>query len=318
MSEKKEHPADGKKAFEENPFNPENKRPEDIVRLFYTHNVPIIPVVSKRGILLGILRKDDIVSELSDIERVDKLKVDEFVTRLAKKLTLDELLPYGEIREFTVINLFGEVQGRWPRIQLFTATEAPEKAAVSAESETTDHQKEEQVLEWMIYLILEHIPRPLYAINIQGKTIFYNSHFEELYRRHYKKDVDVDLVEKAIGDAEKNELISGKKNDELMFYNSELALQYEKIPLMSKRKKVGFLLFCSKAADGGGGSLIPGVDIKTKSLDDILGAAERLVLVDLLMDKKDLAAAAKTLKISQKSLTHKIKKHGINWKKQGS
>jgi hypothetical protein len=314
MSDKKEKPADEKQAFEENPFNPENKRPEDIVRLFYTHNVPIIPVVSKRGILLGILKKEDLVSELSDIGRADKLKIDEFVTRLAKKFTIDELLPYGGIKEFTVINLFGEVQGRWPRLQLFIASETPEKAAVSAERET-GIQKEEQVLEWMIYLILEHIPRPLYALNIQGKTIFYNSHFEDLYRRHFRKDVDVDIVEKAIGDSEKNELISDKKNDELMFYNTELKLQYEKIPLMSKRKKVGFLLFCSRGPDGPGGSLIPGVDIRSKSLDDIMGAAERLVLVDLLKDKKDLAAAAKTLKITQKSLTHKLKKHGINWKK---
>lgn len=317
MTDKKEQQADEKKAFEENPFNPENKRPEDIVRLFYTHNVPIIPVVSKRGILLGILNKDDVVSELSDIERVDKLKIDEFVTRLAKKLTMDELLPYGQIREFTVINLFGEVQGRWPRIQLFTASEAPEKAAVATERET-DRQKEEQVLEWMIYLILEHIPRPLYALNIQGKTIFYNSHFEDIYRRHFKKDVDVEFVEKAVSDADKNELLPGKKNDELMFYNRDLTLHYEKIPLMSKRKKVGFLLFCSKEADDGGGSLIPGVDIRSKSLDDIMGAVERMVLVDLLKDKKDLASAAKTLKISQKSLTHKIKKHGIKWKKQVS
>jgi len=312
MSDRTANPADDKKAFEENPYNPENRRPEDIVRLFYTHNVPIIPVVSKRGILLGILKKDDVISELSDIERADRLKIDEFVLRLAKKLTLDELLPYGGIQEFTVINLFGEVQGRWPRIQLFIASESPERAAEAAERET-DRQKEEQVLEWMIYLILEHIPRPLYAVNIQGKTIFYNSHFEEIYRRHFKKDVDVDLVEKALADAEKNELMSGKKNDELMFYNSELRLHYEKIPLMSKRKKVGFLLFCSREEDGGG-SLIPGVDVKAKSLEDIMGAMERLVLVDLLKDKKDLAAAAKTLKISQKSLTHKIKKHGIKWK----
>jgi transcriptional regulator with PAS, ATPase and Fis domain len=67
--------------------------------------------------------------------------------------------------------------------------------------------------------------------------------------------------------------------------------------------------------DGKGGSLIPGVDIRSKSLDDILGAMERLVLVDLLKDKKDLAAATKSLKISQKSLIHKLKKHGIDWKK---
>jgi transcriptional regulator with PAS, ATPase and Fis domain len=312
MTDKKEKQSDGKKAFEENPFNPENRRPEDIVRLFYSRNVPIIPVVSKRGMLIGILKKEDVVAELSDIDRVAKMKVDEFVTRLAAKLPLDELLPYGQIKEFIVINIFGEEQGRWSRLQLFTASEIPERAAAAAEREA-GQQKEEQVLEWMIYLILEHIPRPLYAVNMHGNTIFYNNHFEDLYRKSFKKDVDVEFVEQSLKDGDKNELLSGKKSDELVFFNRDLKIHYEKIPLLSKRKKVGFLLFCSTETDGKGGSLIPGVDIRSKSLDDILGAMERLVLVDLLKDRKGLAAAVKSLKISQKSLIHKLKKHGIDW-----
>ncbi len=314
MTDRNDTTSDGKKAFEENPFNPENRRPEDIVRLFYTFDVPIIPVVSKRGILIGVLKKEDLVSELSDIERVDKLKIDDFVTRVAKKLNLDELLPYGWIKEFVVINIFGDVQGRWSRLQLFTASETPERSAAAADRES-DVQKEEQILEWMIYLILEHIPRALYAVNINGKTIFYNSHFEDLYRRHFKKDVDVAFVEDSIKDADKNELVSGKKSDELMFFNRDLKIHYEKIPLMSKRKKVGFLLYCTPDTDNKASSPIPGIDIKSKSLDTITDAVERIVLVDLLKDKKDLAAVAKTLKISQKSLTHKMKKHGIDWKK---
>lgn len=314
MSDKQEKKTDGKRAFDENPYNPENRRPEDVVRLFYTRDVPIIPVVSKRGILLGILRKEDIISELSDIERGERLRVDDFITRLARKLTLDELLPYGEIREFTVINIFGEEQGTWTRLQLFTACETPGHAAPVPETEV-GRQKEEQVLEWMIYLILEHIPRPLYAVNTQGKTIFYNHHFEELYRKNFKKDVDIAFVERTIADGEKNELLSGKKNDELIFFNHDLKVHYEKIPLISGKKKVGFLLFCSREKGDKGGSLVPGIDVRSKSLDDIMGAMERLVLVDLLKDKKNLAAAAKTLKISQKSLTHKMKKHGISWKK---
>jgi len=313
MTDKKEQPADDKREFEENPFNPENRRPEDVVRLFYTNNVPIIPVISKRGILIGVMKKEDVVSELSDLERARKLKIDDCINRLAKKMTLDELLPYGNMKEFVVINIFGEPQGTWSRLQLFTASEVPERAAAAVQSEAVQ-QKEEQVLEWMIYLILEHIPRALYAVNINGKTIFYNSHFEDLYRRQFKKDVDVGLVEQSLANTERNELLSGRKNDDLLFFNSELKLHYEKIPLMSKRKKVGFLFFCSLADGDTGGSLIPGVDIRSKSLEDISGAVERMVLVDLIQNKKDMAAVAKSLKISQKSLTHKVKKHGIKVK----
>lgn len=315
MSDKKEKHAGDQRSFDENPFSIENRRPEDIVRLFYVHNVPILPVVSKRGILIGILKKEDVISELSDIERVEKVKTDEFVTRLACKLNLDELLQFGNIKEFIVINIFGEEQGRWSRLQLFTASEMPDRAASPDTGAEAGAQKEEQILEWMIYLILEHIPRALYALNTAGKTIFYNSHFEELYHKKFKKDVDHDFVERSVADAEKNELLSDKKGSELIFFNRDLGIHYEKIPLMSKRKKVGFLLFCSRESGVKAGSLIPGVDTRTKSLDDIVGAVERLVLVDLLKEGGDTAAAAKSLKISPKSLSHKIKKYGIKLKK---
>jgi transcriptional regulator with PAS, ATPase and Fis domain len=313
MTDNKQQPSEEKREFEENPFNPENRRPEDVVRLFYTNNVPLIPVVSKRGILIGVLKKEDVISELSDLERAKKMKIDDFITRLAKKMTLDELLPYGSMKEFIVINIFGEPQGTWNRLQLFTASEVPERSAAAAATDAAQ-QKEEQVLEWMIYLILEHIPRALYAVNINGKTIFYNSHFEDLYRRQFKKDVDVEFVEQTLGNGEKNELLSGGKTDDMLFFNSDLKMHYEKIPLMSKRKKVGFLFYCSLADGVTGGSLIPGVDIRSKSMDDIMGAVERIVLVDLIQNKKNLVAVAKSLKISQKSLTHKVKKHGIKVK----
>ncbi len=314
MSDTTKHPS-GSRAFEENPFDPEKRRPEDIVRLFYSNDVPIVPVVSKRGVLIGIIRKEDVISELSDIDRVAKMKVDEFVTRLARKMTVDELLPYGGIREFTIINIFGESQGRWPRMRLFAACESPESGTTAVMDSEAGVQKEEQILEWMIYLILEHIPRALYAVNIQGKTIFYNSHFEELYRRQFKKDVDAEFVERSVGDADANEPISGPRGGEMLFFNRHLRIHYEKVPLMSKRKKVGFLLYCSRGPGEDSGSLIPGIDIRSKTLEDITGAVERLVLVDLLKDKKDLSFLEKSLKISRKSLVHKIKKHGIDWKK---
>lgn len=313
MPDTKKH-ADGSRAFEENPFDPEKRRPEDIVRLFYRNDVQIVPVVSKRGILIGIIRKEDVISELSDIDRVAHMKVDEFVTRLAKKMSVDDLLPYGSMKEFDVINIFGEPQGRWPRMRLFAACDSPD-AAAGAEDHEAGMQKEEQILEWMIYLILEHIPRALYAVNSKGKTIFYNSHFEALYRRRFKKDVDVDFIEGSVASSEVNEPMTGGKGGEMIFYNRDLRIHYEKVPLFSRRKKVGFLLFFSQGGGDEKGSLIPGIDIRSKTLDEITGAIERLVLVDLLAGAKDLDSVAGSLRIGKKSLVQKMKKHGIKWKK---
>jgi transcriptional regulator with PAS, ATPase and Fis domain len=308
MSEEKKKGENGTREFTENPFEHQNIRPEDIVRLFYIHDVPIIPVISKRGVLLGILKKQSIISELSDIERVEKLKIDEFVTRNAVKMNFDDLIPYGKIREFVVINIFGEVQGKWSRIQLFTACDTSKS---STEEDDIKKQHEEQVLEWMIYLILEHIPRALYAINEKGRTIFYNSHFEELYLEKYATEVNVEMMEKLFNDPMKNELYSDHDTNDLFFHNSELNIYYERVPLTSSGKKSGFLIFCDKKSSGTEEIKIPGVDLRDKSIQEILEAVERHIIVDTIRKTGTLDEASSLLQLSRQALNARIKKFSI-------
>ncbi len=295
------------KEFTENPYDYQSARPEDVVRLFYVHDVPIIPVISKRGLLIGILKKQNIISELSDIERVEKLKIDEFITRNAAKMSFDDLLQYGKIREFVVINIFGEVQGKWNRVQLFTACDT---RGVNQESEVKK-QQEDQALDWMIYLILEHIPRGLYAINENGRTIFYNSHFEDLYTEKYGAEVNVELLEKIFSDPLKNELFSGLDENDLIFHNDELDIFYEKIPLVSNERKSGFLIFCDKKNSGSEDVRLPGVDLRAKSFNEIIEAVERHILVDTIRKCKNLDESAEVLKLSRQALSSKIRKFSI-------
>lgn len=297
--------------FTENPFDHQNRRPEDVVRLFYIHDVPIIPVISKRGVLIGVLRKESVISELSDIERVEKLKIDEFITRLAVKMNFDDLLQYGKIREFVVINIFGELQGRWNRLQLFASCD---NVKIAHHDDEIKKQQEDQVLEWMIYHILEHIPRALYALNEKGKTIFYNSLFEDMYTEKCNSEVDVDNFEKIISDPAKNELYSGINQDDLYFYNSDLDFFYEKIPMVSSGKKSGFLIFCDNKAPGDKEFKIPGVDLREKSLAEILEAVERHLIVDSIRNSGNLDAAAEKLRLTKQALASKIKKYGIHYK----
>ncbi len=298
----------GTREFTENPFDHQNARPEDVVRLFYLHDVPIIPVVSKRGVLIGIIKKQNIISELSDIERVEKLKIDEFITRNAVKMTLDDLLPFGKIREFVVINIFGETQGTWSRLQLFNACEASK--GVSQESEVKK-QQEDQVLDWMIYLILEHIPRGLYAVTEKGKTIFYNSNFEDIYLQKFGEEVNVEKLEALFSDPLKNELYSNADENDLFFFNTGLDTLYEKIPLYSGDKKSGYLIFCDKKGSVQGGLNVPGVDIHNMPLNEIVEAVERQLVVDAIRKGKDLQEAADSLHVTKQGLNSRIRKFGI-------
>jgi transcriptional regulator with PAS, ATPase and Fis domain len=300
------------KKFDENPYNPDKVKPEDVIRIFFINDIPLIPVISNRGILLGVLNKDDAVSELSDIERVNKQKTDQFINKLIKKMSFDELLPYvAENNEFVTINLFGEVQGKWSRLELLAASDK-DKQKKSVEREI-EKQKEDQVLEWMIYLILEHIPRALFAINNRGKTIFYNSYFEDMFKSKTGREIDIETVEASLNNTDKNELFYRKEDDsEVFFYNKDMKFYYEKIPFKSKEKVVGFLIYCDRVLNGSPGFSLPGIDIKGLSLSQILDSVERLLIVDKIKEHEyNLSMVAKTLKIAKKSLMRKIDKYGI-------
>jgi len=300
--------------FEQNPYNPESKGPEEIVRLFYSNNVPILPVVSKRGLLLGILTKENVISELSDLERVRKQKIDSFIMKISKKMTLDELLPVvGNVKEFVVINLFGEVYGNWTRLELFTACE---KSGGKPESDTAKH-RDEQILEWMIYLVLEHIPRALYALNDKGKTVFYNSYFEDIFKGNAGKDMDVKFIESSLGNPDRNDFFYRKKNNkDMYFFNKDMKFFYEKVPLLSNDKNVGYLVFVDNSLGESVAPVFPGIDMNAMPLNEMLESFERSVIVDSIrQNKNNINEAAKKLKINLKTLSSKIEKYGIDLKK---
>ena len=298
----------------ENPYTRGEQKPADIMRIFYTHNIPILPVVSKRGALLGILKKEDVIAELSDIARSENIKIDKFITNLAKKLTFEEVLSYCTLKEFPTINIFCELQGKLSRVQLIGMCEG---VILSQERkiEAEEIQSEEQIMEWMIYLILEHIPRPLYALNKNGKTVFYNSLFEESYKANLNKEVSTEFVEKTLKKGEKNEIISSKSAATIRFYNKDLKMYYEKAPMKSSGEKVGYLIYFDSEISEHEDFVISGMDISGMSLAEILDVVERQVLIATLRKEPDLQKVAKSLLITKQVLFTKIKKYKIDLKK---
>ncbi|MDH7554142.1 MAG: helix-turn-helix domain-containing protein [Spirochaetota bacterium] len=308
-------------SFEENPYSPEIKKPEDIVRLFYIHNVPILPVISKRGILFGILRKDDVIAELSDIAR-STVKIDEFVQKLAKKMTMDELLPLVvNVKDLIAIDLFGEVQGRMTRLDLFMAAEGHyEKKEKEKGKEEKETQPKDAVIEWLIYMVLEHIPRALYAVNSNGKTIFFNGHFEEMYINTFPEssDVDIAFTEKILMDSAINDIYTSYVYKRQFFYNKELKAYYERVPLKSENKTAGYLFMFERDITKQD-LLVPDIISDTDGIDELLSRAERSILVQALTQSAfDVAQASKMLHITVADLKKRIKKYDITViKKEG-
>ncbi len=317
MQDKDSTKKDEIREFDTNPYDPERMNPEDVMRHFFVDEVPILPVVSKSGALLGILKKDDLVSELSDLDRARKQKTDQLVQKLLKKMTLDDLLPFvTKHREFSVINIFGEHLGKWSRLQLLEASESSEKKKQSAAD--IDKQKDHEMVEWIIYSILEHIPRPLYALNNNGKTMFYNGHFEELIEQSIGKDYDIAQVENLFTDPEKNDFYYND-NEDILFYNQEFNVYYEKIPMKSNDKQIGFLVFCDKESNIPVSALIARKNLKKQSLAERLKTIEKIIISETIKEKKNnIDFAAKALHISKKNLFERAAALGIEIERKKS
>jgi hypothetical protein len=292
------------RSFDENPYDTSRKTPEDVMRVFYQFNLPLVPVVSRRGTLIGVILKEDIISAMSDIERASSRKIDDFITSVAQKKTFEELVPFiSQTDEFTSINIFGEVQGRMTRSELIAAIDPGGRKCSDDEIEAS---RDKQVMEWMIYLILEYIPRALYAINVEGKTIFFNSHFEDIYRTATDgDDVDHENVEELIADSSLNRCSFGSGRDTTpIFFNSTLKLSYEKVPMHSGGTLCGYLLYFGKSTAPTSTAKIP--------LTERINLAERQIIVnELRVCGGDLTVTAKSLSVPRAMLAKKIEKYGI-------
>ncbi|MBN1499111.1 MAG: CBS domain-containing protein, partial [Spirochaetes bacterium] len=296
------------KEFTENPFDPDKKTPADVMRIFFLKNVPIVPVISRRNVLIGIITRESITAEMSDIDRFSSCKIDRFVTKIAVKMGFDQILQYiSKTKEFTVINIFGEIQGTWSRLELLAACENSVLGKNDPESEIISN-REDQVMEWMIYLILEHIPRAIFAMNDKGKTIFYNSFFEDIILKNTESDeVNIPELEKNLTESSLNDyFFRDKEKKDMYFYNKAYDFHYEKVPMFSHGKPMGYLIFCLNEIS----ESYTETELLSNSkmnLKEKIEAFERHLLVEEIQNKKmDMKSAARELCINEKNLLLKL------------
>ena len=166
----------------------------------------------------------------------------------------------------------------------------------------------------MIYLVLEHIPRALYALNEKGKTFFYNDHFENIFTLSMNCDVDIKFIETSLADPEKNSFFHSKdETRDIQFYNKDMKFYYEKAPLISNGKTIGYLIFCDKNPNKISTPTYPGIGMENLSLKEKLSSIERSIIVETIQESaENLSDASVKLKITKKLLTNKMEKLGID------
>ncbi|HON80199.1 MAG TPA: hypothetical protein PK544_17040, partial [Spirochaetota bacterium] len=94
----------------------------------------------------------------------------------------------------------------------------------------------------------------------------------------------------------------------------DMDFYYEKVPLMNKDEKLGFLIFCD-TLNAMPSSHVPADDsLKDKPLQERLDFLERMIIVETLNDcDRDHGEVCSKLNISKQNLLKKIKKYDINY-----
>ena len=147
----------------------------DILRVFYRTGAAFLPVVDG-DTLVGIIGRDALTARASDASRAEQ----EF-DRVPDELLLPEpfepdvFSAIGSVRHCTVVSPDGQSsQIETSRILAMI----PAKKREAAPKPHVRPGSPEEVNLWLSRLLLASVPNPLYAMDLKGKTLFYNGAFE--------------------------------------------------------------------------------------------------------------------------------------------
>lgn len=154
----------------------------DILRVFYRTGVPYLPVVDGDR-LLGIISRDALTARASDASRAetefDSIPEELF---LPEPVGADVFSAIGSARHSPV--LFADGQSGQLESSRVLAMIPARKRESPVQPHASRPGAPEEVNLWLSRLLLAAVPYPLYAIDLKGKTLFYNGAFEKSIIAH--------------------------------------------------------------------------------------------------------------------------------------
>lgn len=292
-----------------------------------------LPVVSSTGELVGLLSKDRVQRELSDLggKREEYEEIPEFILDLDLHESI--LQYFKEANLIPVIGLDGEKRESWdkPRfLAAFTKLDSKKQKDPKLEEihNKIDKQKEKQEsIHWFMEMILSHFPDGLLATDVNGNSVFYNESFEEkiLTKSIFKDSIQTaekylfNLSRELIANYLKDHDLNLKSDSEIAELTTTVASlnSFIRVVTLRKDKKVvGFLYHFSEVKEillgqTGGDSPRLGLDLalqKKLPLEKILEETESFYILETLRkNQKNISHSANDLGIPRTTLQNRIK-----------
>ncbi|TGK84349.1 transcriptional regulator [Leptospira montravelensis] len=231
---------------------------ESLYRHFLLTKATHLPVISEAGELLGLLSKDRVHRELSDLGR-EREDLDEIPLEILERELHENLILYfKESTQIPVIGLDGEKKDNWDKPRFLAAFSKLDSANIrdpkleEIESKLEKKKDNADSVQWFMELILSHFPDGLLATDVTGSTVFYNETFEnDILTKPLFRD-SLQLAEKYLHNLNRevlatylkeHDLSLGKDADTTVLHTNitELRSNLRIITLKKEKKVVGFL-----------------------------------------------------------------------------
>lgn len=305
---------------------------ESLYRHFLLTKATHLPVISEDGELLGLLSKDRVHRELSDLGReredLDEIPLDILENELHENL----LLYFKESTQIPVIGLDGEKKDNWDKPRFlaaftrFDSINVRDPKLEEIESKLEKKKENADSVQWFMELILSHFPDGLLATDVNGSTIFYNETFENnILTKPLFRD-SLQLAEKYLHNLNRevlatylkgHDLTLGKDADTNVLHTNitELRTNLRIITLKKEKKVVGFLYHFSPSnfagPSGTGNSEFPNMDEAFRSklpLESVLEEMEaHYIHKSLKRNSNNISHAATELGVPRTTLQNRIR-----------
>lgn len=309
-----------------------------ILKIFYMTGLRYLPVVEP-----GDDRKDltsSVVAFVSrkrlDMEMADLGRAYQGYDRIPESILVQKKLPADLITHLSsaervpVLDVRGDRVAEWEQAEMLRGIavfkerlkkEGLEPAPALREGVPINEEKREDGSAWLSRLILTEIPDPLFAVDMGGKTIFFNSAFEErlLGRPELKKSIR--LAENYFQELLRNLLAAAYEEGEpqgdidrliLNTHIEELGTSVTIRPLRAESGLIGYLYIFSP-------HIVRPLFEETREmirngtgLDEIMDRVESAMIRDALKKNgENISHTAESLGLKRTTLQNKIKRLNI-------
>lgn len=250
----------------------------DLLRVFYRTGAAYLPVVDGQR-LAGIIGREGLTALASDAARAEQQFNeigDEFL--LSEPYDPDVFRVISSARQCTVLSPQGETSQIESSRILAMIPARKSEAAPRPQARTAS----EEVNLWLSRLLLASVPFPLYAMDLKGKTLFYNGAFENAVIGH-SEFRSVARVEKAFLELSRQllaeSIAQGKENQPMRGMVRQTGAAFWMVTLVDAGRVAGYLFALEQS-----GVLEQELfqRMKVRGMDHVMDSLEKGVLLQAL------------------------------------